>query len=120
MDPALKLNDQVMTAVRSTFGQLWIVCPMCPVLDWANLAMVIYVLVSRNQDHCSPVALPVKSAQKLQLVQNEAIRLLTSTRGHYPAMPLLYRLHWLPVYFRAQVKALILITWGLNGQEALF
>ena len=53
--------------------------------------------------------------RKLQLVQNAAARLITGTRRFEHIRPVLARLHWLPICFRAQFKVLVLTYKALYG-----
>lgn len=61
-----------MAAVaRRTFAHLWVVCQLCPYLDREALFRVTHTLVTSRLDFYNMVymGLPLKTIQKLQLVQ---------------------------------------------------
>ena len=68
-------------------------------------------------NYCNALYLGVSqsSLAHLQLVQNAAARLLTSTRKHEHITPILASLHWLPVHFRIHFKILLFAFKALNG-----
>ena len=53
--------------------------------------------------------------RRLQLIQNNAARLITRTRGTEHITPILKKLHWLPVKYRIEYKLLLLCFKALNG-----
>jgi hypothetical protein len=50
----------------------------------------------------------VNTVSKLQRVQNATARLVMDIRKHAHITPVLFELHWLPVYARIQFKVLLL------------
>ena len=103
-------TDQVASVARSAFCQLRLVAQLHPYLDGDNLVSVVHALVTSKLDYCNAlyVGLPLKTVRKLQLVQNAAARLITGTSRFEHMKPILARLHWLPICFRAQFKVLVL------------
>ena len=93
---------------RSAFAQLKLVRQLHPFLEMSDLATVTHALVTSHFDYCNAlcVGLPLKTVQKLQLVQNSAARRLTGASYREPITHLSQDLHWLPVRFRAQFKVL--------------
>ncbi len=65
-------------------------------------------------DYCNGL-LPKKSIRQLQLIQNFATRILTTTRTSEHLTPVRRSLHWLPVTFRIDFKVLLLVYKPLNG-----
>ena len=117
LEPSMSLEAQVASVAQSAFYQLWLVAPLCPYLDRDNLASVVYALVTSKLGYCNALymGLPLKTVQKLQLVQNAAARLITGTRRFEHIRPVLAHLHWLPIRFRAQFKVLVLTYKALYG-----
>ena len=56
-----------------------------------------------------------KSINQLQIAQNSAARLLTSSKRSNHITPVLASLHWLPVCFRIDFKILLLTFKALHG-----
>ena len=102
---------------QSAFYQLRLVAQLRPYLDRDNLVSVVHALVTSKLDYCNAlyVGLPLKTVRKLQLVQNAAARLITGTRRFKHIRPVLACLHWLPICFRAQFKALVLTYKALHS-----
>ncbi|XP_061465627.1 uncharacterized protein LOC133376825 [Rhineura floridana] len=117
LDPSLSLEAQIASVAQGAFYQLRLVAQLHPYLDRENLASVVHVLVTSKLDYCNAlyVGLPLKTVQKLQLVQNAAARLLTGTRRSDHITPILARLHWLPICFWARFKVLVLTYKALHG-----
>ena len=52
---------------------------------------------------------------RLQMVQNSAARLLTSTKKHEHITPVLAALHWLPIRSRINFKTLLIVYKSLHN-----
>ncbi|XP_061471923.1 uncharacterized protein LOC133379865 [Rhineura floridana] len=114
LEPSLSLQAQVASVA---FYQLRLVAQLCTYLDKDKLASVVHALVTSKLDYCNVLymGLPLRTVQKLQLVKNAAARLVTGTRWFEHVKPILAHLHWLPVYFRAQFKVLVLTYKALHS-----
>ena len=68
-------------------------------------------LVISRLDYANAVliGLPENTLRKLQLVQNNAARMITKTRRRDHVTPILKQLHWLPVHLRIVHKVLCLV-----------
>ena len=77
---------------------------------------------SSPHDYCNSLytGLDQSSLRRLQLVQNAAARLLTSTRRREHITPVLASLHWLPIKFRIYFKVLLFAFKCLNGLAPLY
>ena len=60
-------------------------------------------------DYCNTLihGLPDTMISKMQLVQNTTARIVARTARHNHITPVLKKLHWLPVKYRAQFKLLV-------------
>ncbi|XP_062825481.1 uncharacterized protein LOC134295910 [Anolis carolinensis] len=117
LDSSLSLEPQVSAVARGAFAQLRLVHQLRPFLGRSDLATVVHALLTSRLDYCNTlyVGLPLKTAQKLQLVQWAAARLITGAAYREHTTPLLSQLHWLPICYRAQFKVLVLTFKALNG-----
>uniref|UniRef100_A0A803THC7 Reverse transcriptase domain-containing protein n=1 Tax=Anolis carolinensis TaxID=28377 RepID=A0A803THC7_ANOCA len=79
LDSSLSLEPQVSVVARGAFAQLRLVRQLRPFLKKSDLAIVVHALVTSLLDYCNALylRLPLKMAQKLQLVQRAAARLIT-------------------------------------------
>ncbi|XP_016087113.1 WD repeat-containing protein 26-like [Sinocyclocheilus grahami] len=75
-------------------------------------------LIACGPDDCSELWLwnVQLSIARLQIVQNDAARLLTRAKKTNHITPILASLNWLPVHFRIQFKILLFVFKALNGQ----
>ena len=110
LDPALTMETQVASVVRSTYFHLWQIAQLRPYLDGGALNTLVHTLIISRLDHCNAlyVGLPLRSMRKLQMVQNAAARLLSGMRKHQHISPTLAALHWLPIHFRIDLEVLMM------------
>jgi len=76
-------------------------------------------MIHGRLDYCNSVLYGMLAANlnKLQQVQNSAVRTVTRTRCFDHATPILADLHWLPVKYRIQYKVAVTIYKILTTQE---
>ena len=95
LDPSLTLEAQVDSVARGAFLQLRKLYQLRPYLDEQSLMRVTHALLTSHIDYCNAlyVGLPLKTVRRLQLVQNQAARLVSggATREHI--QPILLKLH---------------------------
>ncbi|XP_061477478.1 uncharacterized protein LOC133381914 [Rhineura floridana] len=117
LDSCLTLEAHVASVARNAFYQLRLVAQLRPYLSKEDLSSVVHAMVTSRLDYYNAlyVGLPLKTIRKLQLVQNAAARLLTRTKRSDHITPVLARLHWLPICFRARFKVLVLTYKALYG-----
>uniref|UniRef100_A0A803T4Q0 Reverse transcriptase domain-containing protein n=1 Tax=Anolis carolinensis TaxID=28377 RepID=A0A803T4Q0_ANOCA len=122
LDSSLSLEPQVSAVARGAFTQLRLVRQLHSFLGRSDLATVVHALVTSRLDYCNTlyVGSPLKMAQKLQLVQWAAARLITGAAYRERTNPLLSQLYWLPICYRAQFKVLVLTYKALNGSGPIY
>ena len=82
-----------------------------------DLEKIIHAFVTSRIDYCSVLftGLPKKSLKPLQMIQNSAARVLTKSKRRDHIIAILKSLHWLPISYRIDFKALLLVFKSLKG-----
>ena len=77
----------------------------------------MHALVTSRVDYCNSLlyGLPQTQLSKLQRVQNTAARLICNVSRFDHILPVLFRLHWLPVHFRIRSKILVITFKAIHG-----
>ena len=117
LDSNFKLDKHISSVVKTSFFQLRVISKVKPFLPKKQLEMLIHALISSRLDYCNSLYIGIDQSQlqRLQLVQNSAARLLTSTKKRDHISPVLASLHWLPVKFRVEFKVLLFVFKSLHG-----
>lgn len=116
-DSALKFYKQINEIVRTSFFKLRMISKIKPFLSQKDLDKIIHAFITSRLDYCNSIYYGAqnKVLDRLQMVQNAAARLLTSTRKFDHITPVLKSLHWLRVIFRIHFKILLFVFKSLHG-----
>ena len=116
-DSTLSMHRQVSSVVRCASFQIRNIGRVRQKLSDTATKTLVQSLVISRLDYCNGMlsGLPDDLLSKLQVVQNNAARLITRTNRRQHITPVLERLHWLPVKIRIDYKILLLIYKALNG-----
>ena len=116
-DSAFKFQQQVSAVVKKSFFHLRSLARVKPYLTQAALEQAIHAFVTSQLDYCNALYFGLETSQlrRLQLVQNAAARLLTSTKKREHISPVLASLHWLPIRYRIDFKLLLTVYKALHG-----
>ena len=79
-------------------------------LDEKSTEKLTHAFITQRIDNCNSLLqnLPDMDIQKLQRLQNATARLVCRVKRSEHITPILYKLHWLPVYQRIKYKTLLL------------
>lgn len=107
---------------KSAFYHLKNISKLRGLMSKKDLEKLIHAFISSRVDYCNGLftGLPKKTIKHLQLIQNAAARILTRTKRTDHITPILKSLHWLPVSYRIDFKALLLVFKSLNGTGPLY
>ena len=83
-------------------------------------AIIAYVISKLDQNNSLLHRILAILLKKLQRIQNAAARLIFRARKYDEALPLLYKLHWLPIAYRLDFKAMLLTYKALHGEAPLY
>lgn len=87
-----------------------------------ELEMIIQAFLSSPLDYCNSLitCLSKSSLDRLQMVQNPAVRLLTRSNRKTRITSILPSLHWLPIQLRIHFKVLVFTYRALHGQAPVY
>ena len=109
-DTSLNMEKHISNVTRSASMTLRDIGKIRKYLTKDSAETLVHAFISSRLDYCNSlfVGLPQSLIGKLQLVQNAAARIVTRSSKYDHITPVLYDLHWLPVYQRIQFKILLL------------
>ena len=106
LDETLSMKEQVTSLCRSSYFHLRKIGSIRPYLSDESTAQLVSSLILSRLDYCNSTlsGLPSCLLNRLQMVQNNAARLVLRKRKSDHVTPLLEKLHWLPVEARIHYK----------------
>jgi hypothetical protein len=118
IDKRLSMVQQISNVCRSCYIQLRDISQIRPYITQDYAATLVHSLVVSKLDGMNSIlcGIPEYLIQRLQLVQNNAARLVTCTKKHDSIRHHLLHLHWLPVQYRIKYKILLLTYKSIHGQ----
>jgi hypothetical protein len=108
-DAEMNMKEQVSQITRSCYGQLWSISKIRKYLTTDAAERLVHAFItSRLDNHNSMLSgAPDYLLDKLQLIQNQAARVITGQRRNDHITESLVDLHWLPVKYRIEFKMLL-------------
>jgi hypothetical protein len=119
-DTEMSMRQQISNVTRSAYYHMRSISRARRYLDNDTCAAMVRALVTSRLDYanCMLIGLPDKLVNRLQLVQNNAARLVTRTGYRSHITPVLRELHWLRVKQRVKHKVLCLTFKALHDTSA--
>ena len=110
-DSCLSMANHVSDVVKSASFHIRNIGRVRQKLTTSSTRTLVQSLVISRIDYCNSLLSGVSSELlgKLQLVQNNAVRLISGVRRREHISPILKELHWLPVAQRVDFKVLLLV-----------
>jgi hypothetical protein len=120
LDSELSMNLQISKTIKSSYYHLRRISKIRHLLDHDTCAKVIHACVTSRLDYHNGLltAVPDNRIRKLQMVQNNAARLISGRRRDMHIQPVLQKLHWLPVKHRITYKLLSLVHNTVHSDSA--
>ncbi|KAK3536252.1 hypothetical protein QTP86_000157 [Hemibagrus guttatus] len=117
MDNQLSFSSHVTNVTRSCQFLLYNIRRIRPFLSTQATQVLVQSLVISRLDYCNSLlaGLPLNAIRPLQMIQNEAARLVFNQPKFSHTTPLLRSLHWLPVAACIRFKTLMLAYKAKNG-----
>ena len=118
-DSQLNFNVHITKTCSLSFCSLYKIRRIRKYLSYKSAQTLILALVIGRLDYCNSLlymyGLPASYTNKLQRVQNAAVRLISNTTRFDHISPVLIDLHWLPVKYRIMFKLVVYIFKALHG-----
>ena len=85
-------------------------------------AQLVHALITSRLDYCNSLlhGIPKYKTDRLQCVHNIAARIVARCPKFTNIAPVLYELHWLPIYKRIVFKLLLLVYRSVNQLAPLY
>jgi len=111
MDPALNMNSHINNIIRSCYIQIRSLAKIRKYLSMEATEKLTHAFISSRLDNLNALLynLPDYQLKRLQLVMNNAARLVMKLRKSCHITPVLIELHWLPIECRIKYKLLLLV-----------
>ena len=118
LDQHLSFEDHVSRTCQTCYLELRKISTIKNYLSQDALKLLVCSLVLSRLDYCNSLlgGISKKLTQRLQKVQNNAARLISSSPRNAHISPVLRELHWLPVEQRITYKLLLLTYKSLTNQ----
>ncbi len=116
-DSNLSFDSHVSSIYKTAFFHLKNISKLRPMLSMSNAEMLIHAFMTSRLDYCNALLGGCSACliNKLQMVQNAAVRVLTRTRKYDHISTIMSTMHWLPIKHRIDFKILLITYKALNG-----
>ena len=116
------MESQVNNVTRTCYASLHQIGHIHLYLTEDAVAVMVKVQITSQLDNFNAqlVGLSDELLKKLQLVQNNAAKMVTKTKKYDHDTPLLYKLHWLPILWRIDYKILVLCFKALKNLAPVY
>ena len=117
LDCHLSMKDHIAKVCKISCYHLRNIRRIRKFLTQDAAASLIHAFVTSQLDYCNSLlaGLPKYLINKLQSIQNAAIRTLLKLRKYDPVTPAFHQVHWLPVRYRIRYKVCLLVFKALHG-----
>ena len=115
-DNHMLMDVHIKNCSKTCYFQLHNISQIKKFLNFSTLETLIHSFITSRLDYANALlyGIPQKLIKQLQLMQNNAARLLTGTNRQSHITPVLKQLHWLPVSYRIQYKVILTVYKCLN------
>ena len=116
-DENLSMTTHVGKVCSKAFRGLYSIKQIRKYLSEEATKVLIHAFVTSHLDYCNSLlcGIPQYQYSRLQRILNAAARLVCLVPKFNHITPVLYDLHWLPVFYRVQYKIILLVHRSLFG-----
>lgn len=111
LDSQLTMDCHINNIIKSSYLQLRHLGKIRKYLTIEATEKLVHAFITSRLDNLNALLCNLNKSQvrRLQLVQNNAARLVLQKKRSCHVSPLLQQLHWLPIKYRIQYKVLLLV-----------
>ena len=111
LDSNITMQNHIKSITRTMYFHMRAIRHIRHYLDDDTCKKAINALVTSRLDHANSLLIGISECglYRLQVAQNCAARIISKTKLSAHITPILYDLHWLPVYQRINFKAMCII-----------
>ena len=122
LDYDMSMSSQISQLSKSIYFQLKTIGSVRNYLTKAAAKTLVTTLILSKLDYCNAIlsGLPAEKLSKLQVLQNQAAKLITKQKKSVHVTPILKELHWLPVKERIKYKTAVFCFKCLNDTAPLY
>ena len=122
LDHNLSMSSHVTSLCQSMYFQLRRIASIRNFIPDDVAKTLVTSLILSKLDYCNSLlaGIPQESLNRLQLVQNNAARLVSKTKKSDHITPVLRDLHWLPVRHRIVFKVCTIVFKCINNHAPLY
>ena len=108
-DQYLDFKEHVKITCKGAFFRIRSTAKIRRYLSQSTTEAIVHTYITSPLDYCNALlyGLPKYLINRLQLLKNSAVRLVTLTRRQEHITPMLRSLHWLPAHYRITFKILL-------------
>ena len=119
LDQNLNLNVHISNVRRSCYFEIRNISKFRHYINEKAAIQLIISLVLSKLDYCNSLFYNMSNEnfKKLQTVQNHAARVISKANKRSSALPILKKLHWLPIRQRVSYKISIMVFKCLNDSS---
>ena len=116
-DSSMSMVPHVNSICKTSFYHLRNIARIRKFISMKTAETLVHAFITSRLDNCNSLlyGLPRTLLDKLQYVQNSAARLVTLSKKHDHITPVLFNLHWLPIYYRINYKIILFTFKALHG-----
>ena len=122
LERKLRMDSHVNNIIKITYLELRKLGQIRSYLDLNSTKILASACILSRLDYCNSLLSNVseENLNKLQMVQNNAARLVYRMSKKEHVTPLLHELHWLPVKARIEYKIATMCFKSLNGHGPMY
>jgi hypothetical protein len=122
IDSELSMVPHVASVCKKCYFNLYNISRIRKFLTTEAASMIVNALVTSKIDYANAIlyGVPDYLLKRLQLIQNNAARLVLRKKRHDHITPLLEKLHWLPICYRIEYKLMLLTFKCIHSLAPLY